>query len=331
MTEVTAAIVAYNGERYYVEAIESLLNQTHPVIEVLLVVDGASTDRTLEIAQGYAKLDSRVRVIEMEHCNISAKMARAVNEAKGEWIAFLDSDDIALPHRIERCLAEARRRPEVVAWFGWMWNIRADGRRLRIVRHGPTDERQFAALRGEHDIPIFSHGTGLFRREALLAAGNYDAKVSIAGDYDMVDRLCDVGMMLTIPEPLMEYRVHGANSSFQNFALQSTQFEYLWQRRAAKDRGEAFPSFEEFSAQPSSEPRLRRTLRGTRDRSRFNSSAASMHVADGRWVQAVLAASRSILWNPRSVVRRLWRNHLGPKLLQRRWFARVWTRRQSPT
>jgi glycosyltransferase involved in cell wall biosynthesis len=55
--EVTAAIAAYNAERYYTEAIDSLLNQTHRVLELLLVVDRASTDRTVAIAQGYAERD----------------------------------------------------------------------------------------------------------------------------------------------------------------------------------------------------------------------------------------------------------------------------------
>jgi glycosyltransferase involved in cell wall biosynthesis len=329
LTDVTAAIVAYNGERYYAEAIESLLNQTYRILELLLVVDGASTDRTLEIAQEYAARDPRVRVIEVPHCNIPTKFARIVTEARGDWIAFLDSDDIALPHRVERCLAAAQKRPEVIAWFGWTWQIRADGRRFRMTRHGPTDEHQFAALRREHDIPIFDHGTGLFRRDALIAAGNYDPEIGVVTDYDIVDRLTDVGLMLTIPEPLSEYRLHGANNSFQNFALQSKQFAYLWQRRAAKDRGEPFPSsFEEFVARPPSESRRRRWSFATRERSRFYWNATAVHIASDRRAQALKAALLSILWNPWSVAARLWRNYLRPQLLQRRWSAVLLTRRR---
>ena len=318
MTAVTAAIVAYNGERYYAKAIESLLNQTHPVTDLILVVDGASTDRTLAIAHEYQDRDPRVRVIEVPHCSIAAKFARVVNESTSEWIAFLDCDDIALPHRIERCLAAAKLRPDVVAWFGWAWHIGPDGRRFRMARHGPTDEQQFAALRRNHDIPIFDHCTGLFRREALLAAGNYDADISIAPDYDIVDRLTDVGLMLTIPEPLAEYRLHGANSSRRNFEKQSRQNTYLWERRAAKDRGEPFPSLEEFLARPPNGSRLRRWLLATRERSRFHGDETGVHLACGRRFQALLAAFRSILWNPLSVVRRLRNNYLAPKLRQHR-------------
>jgi glycosyltransferase involved in cell wall biosynthesis len=329
VTAVTAAIVAYNAERYYAEAIESLLDQTHRDLELLLVVDRASTDRTLEIAKGYEARDPRVRVIEVDHCNIPTKFARVVTEAKGDWIAFLDADDVALPHRIERCLAAAQRRPEVVAWFGWSWQIRPDGTRFRMVRRGPTDKQRFDALRRDHDIPIFDHGTGLFRRDALIAAGNYDPMLTIIPDFDIVDRVSDVGLMLTIPEPLMEYRLHGANNSVQNFDLQSRQVAYLWQRRAAKDRGAPFPSFDEFVRHPPSQSLVRRWSFATRERSRFYWNATGVDIACGRWGQAVLAATRSILWNPRSVAHRMWRSYLRPRLRQSRRLAILVTHRRT--
>ena len=318
VTEVTAAIVAYNGERYYAQAIESLLNQSHRIAELILVVDRASTDRTVAIAHEYHERDARVRVIEVEHCSIAAKFARVVTEATTEWIAFLDSDDVALPHRVERGLAAALERPDVVAWFGWTWHITPEGRRFRMARHGPTDEQQYAALRRNHEIPIFDHCTGLFRRDALLAAGNYDPAISIAPDYDIVDRLTDVGVMLTIPEPLAEYRLHGANMSRQNYALQTKQATYLWERRAATDKGDPFPSFEEYAARPPSGSRTERLFWATRQRSRFYWDATGTQLACGHPIQAFLSAVRSILWNPRSVVKRLWRTFLYPLLRQRR-------------
>jgi glycosyltransferase involved in cell wall biosynthesis len=310
---VTAGIAAYNAERYYAEAIESILAQTNPDLELLLVVDKASIDRTIETAHDYAQRDPRVRVIEVPHCNIPTKFARVVDEARGEWVGFLDADDIALPHRFERILTEAKKRPEVVAWFGWSWQIRADGTRFRMTRHGPIDDQQFAALRRDRMILSFDHGTGLFRRDALLAVGNYDAAITIIPDYDIVDRVSDIGLMLTIPEPLMEYRLHGANTSFRNFALQSKQFDYVWHRRDAWNRGEPFVSFDEFVARPPIGSRQRRWRRESRERSRFHWNATAVHIANQQWSRAVLAAARSVLWNPLSVVTRLWRNFIRPR------------------
>jgi glycosyltransferase involved in cell wall biosynthesis len=319
---VTGGIVAYNAEQYFAQAIESMLNQTHRDLELLLVVDAASTDRTIEIAEAFAARDARVRVIEVPHCNIPTKFARVVSEATGEWVAFLDSDDLSLPHRFERCLAAAEQRPDVVAWFGWSWQIRADGRRFRMTRHGPMNDEQFASLRRAHDIPIFDHGTGVFRRDALLAAGNYDPAITIVPDYDIHDRVSDIGLMLTIPEPLMEYRLHGANTSYQNFQMQSKQFNYLWQRRAAKDRGESFPTFDEFLAQPETGTRAQRWRHATWERSRCHWNATAVYVSHRRWPRAALAAMQSFIWNPRSFAHRLYRNYVRPRVLTARPLVR---------
>jgi len=221
------------------------------------------------------------------------------------------------------------RRSEVVAWFGWSWQIRPDGTRFRMVRRGPTDKQRFDALRRDHDIPVFDHGTGVFRREALLAAGNYDPELTILPDFDIVDRVSDVGLMLCIPEPLMEYRLHGGNTSYQNFDMQSKQVAYLWRRRGAKDRGEPFPSFDEFLRHPPSQTRMQRWSFATRERSRFYWNATGVHIACGRRGQAVLAASRSVLWNPRSVAHRMWRSYLRPRMLQSRRLAILVNRRPT--
>lgn len=85
---------AYNSEKYIAKAIESVLSQTYENIE-LLIVDDCSTDRTKDIIHSYAKLDSRIRLISNEH-NIGCAESRnrAIGDSKGDYIAFLDSDDI---------------------------------------------------------------------------------------------------------------------------------------------------------------------------------------------------------------------------------------------
>jgi hypothetical protein len=127
----------------------------------------------------------------------------------------------------------------------------------------------------------------------------------------------------------MEYRLHGANTSFQNFEMQSKQFSYLWQRRAATDRGESFPSFDGFLARPDTGTGWQRWSHSTRERSRFYWNGTAVHVAGGRWPRAVLAAARSILWNPRSVAHRLYRNYLRPRALTLRPVAQ-WSLRRAP-
>lgn len=95
----------YNGERFLAETLDSVLSQTYANWE-LLIADDCSTDRSREIIGAYAQKDCRIRPIFLEN-NGGAARARnaALIEAKGKWIAFLDSDDMWLPEKLERQIA----------------------------------------------------------------------------------------------------------------------------------------------------------------------------------------------------------------------------------
>ena len=97
---VSIIVPAYNSERYLVECLESAVAQTYRDIEVIVVDDGSS-DSTLSIAEGFAERDSRVRFF--HNCNGGQSSARnfGVDCARGEYITFLDSDDVLYPEAIE--------------------------------------------------------------------------------------------------------------------------------------------------------------------------------------------------------------------------------------
>ena len=106
MEELVSIIMPnYNGERFLPETLESVLNQTYANWE-LLIVDDCSTDGSREIIASYADKDARVRPVFLEE-NSGAAQARniALLAAKGRWIAFLDSDDLWLPGKLERQIA----------------------------------------------------------------------------------------------------------------------------------------------------------------------------------------------------------------------------------
>src|ERR1051326_9104660 len=94
---ITAIIAVYNGAELIQRSIDSVLAQTRPADE-LIVVDDGSTDRTGEIVQSYG---SRVRYIRQNNSGVSTARNRAAKEAKSEWIAFLDHDDEWLPQKLE--------------------------------------------------------------------------------------------------------------------------------------------------------------------------------------------------------------------------------------
>ncbi|MGK7908743.1 MAG: glycosyltransferase family 2 protein [Synechococcus sp.] len=104
---VSVIIPAYNVAEYLTEAIESALNQSHDNVEVI-IVDDCSQDATLELAQAFAKVDSRVKVI-ANPVNQGAAVARnlALDAASGDWIAIFDSDDWLSPERFDFLLQKA--------------------------------------------------------------------------------------------------------------------------------------------------------------------------------------------------------------------------------
>lgn len=101
MKELISVIVpVYNSERYIYSCIESVLNQTHSAFEVLLIEDG-SEDSSLVICEALQKKDKRIRLIRQEHKGVSVARNRGIDEAKGKYMFFLDSDDLIHPQLLE--------------------------------------------------------------------------------------------------------------------------------------------------------------------------------------------------------------------------------------
>lgn len=111
---ITVVMPNYNGHRFVEQAIDSVLNQTYPNFE-LLVVDDCSNDDSLSLIEHKAQSDNRIRVIALEH-NVGVANARnvGIKEAKGEYIALLDNDDLWTEDKLERQLALAQKGADIV-------------------------------------------------------------------------------------------------------------------------------------------------------------------------------------------------------------------------
>lgn len=200
---VTIVMPVRNGERYVAAALDSLLAQTFTDLHVIVVED-ASTDRTAETLRRYS--DPRVRVVTNEK-RLGAAGARnvAIALTTSRYIAFLDADDAAMPHRIERQLAYLREHSDV----GLL------GSRLAVM-----DERGVAtgAIWGNgwttKEFPaamLFANGlatsTVMVDRD-LLRDERFDPSLNPVDDYAMWLRLLDRGRAATLPDVLVQYRLH---------------------------------------------------------------------------------------------------------------------------
>ena len=168
---VSAVIPAFNRRNYLPRAIESVLTQTVPVDEVLVVDDG-STDGSAEFIE--SKYGSRVRVVRQPNTGVAGARHRGVQEARGEWVAFLDSDDEWCPERHGELLRAAERVPADVAWiFGTLQIVTDAGEGNTLFEeHGLTvteSPQIFAdsfAIQYPYQFPMLQ--ASFIRRTALL-------------------------------------------------------------------------------------------------------------------------------------------------------------------
>jgi glycosyltransferase involved in cell wall biosynthesis len=196
----TIVVAVLNGEQTLARALESALAQTYEPLEVLVVDDG-STDATAEIARSF----ERVRYLHQENSGPSAARNRGIEEARGEYIGFLDADDEALPARMSLQVGFLLEHPEVGCTLG----------RQEVADGGPPPEwvgrdAVFGDLAG---VPLMSL---VARRESLLELGGFDASLRIAEDRDLLVRMRERGIRIeVVPEVVLRRHFHGRNLSFE--------------------------------------------------------------------------------------------------------------------
>jgi glycosyltransferase involved in cell wall biosynthesis len=116
---ISIIVPVYNTAQYLPRCIESLTNQTHPHLEIILINDG-STDTGAEICNDYAKKDNRIKVIHQENAGVSNARNTGINAATGEWIGFTDSDDWAEPDMFESLLNTALKNKTTISACGFI-------------------------------------------------------------------------------------------------------------------------------------------------------------------------------------------------------------------
>lgn len=211
-------------------AIESILAQTLGDFEYL-VVDDASTDDSWSAIQQLAGSDSRVNPIRNpEQLGAAESLNVALRQARGEYVAILDADDLALPQRLKRQVAFLDRHPDYVAIGSAVRLIDATGATLRYETY-PTHpaSARWNLLFGAS----LQHSASLYRRELLLGVGGYSRQHGYLCDYELLTRLVDHGKLGNLPDVLACYRRHDGQTSANHKRPQTGQMlllQYALQR-----------------------------------------------------------------------------------------------------
>jgi glycosyltransferase involved in cell wall biosynthesis len=206
--DVSVVVPTRNRSALLAMTLRSVLHQQNVELEVI-VVDEASTDDTPAMLAALG--DARVRVIRHETPRgVSAARNRGAAEARGEWLAFLDDDDLWAPDKLARQLQAAQAVGRDWAYTGSV-NIT---NHCRVVHGRPplSPEEVMAALPGYNAIPGGGSNVAV-RRATWLRAGPFDTRLRNTEDWEMWIRLAKHGPPACVSSPLLAYRVHSSNSS----------------------------------------------------------------------------------------------------------------------
>lgn len=199
--QVTIVMPAYNPGRHIADAIDSVRKQTLQDW-VLLLVDDGSTEQISVIA------DSRLRILRQEHHGISAARNRALLEAKTEYIAFLDADDLWSEHKLEKQIAFMNAHPETALSFTQFERIDENG--VFIGSGSFQTQCQYEDLLKASFIQT---STALMRRSILPAVGLFDVMLPVGEDWDFFLRVAMHYKLSGLTEYLSKYREHAASTS----------------------------------------------------------------------------------------------------------------------
>lgn len=222
-------MAVFNVAPYIRAAVDSVLSQTFPAWE-LIVVDDASTDATLSILQEYR--DHRIRIVPAPHGGQIAAATTGVALASGEYLAFLDGDDIWTPDKLQRHIDYLDRNPEVDLTFSLSAIIDESGN--PTLRRSPFcgGVVRFETLLRQN---LAGNGSALvFRRQAFLRAGGYDPSLAFYYDRDVWLRMCLLrpGNVHAIPEYLTLYRRRRGQISRQIVPMEKAADQLIQKFRA---------------------------------------------------------------------------------------------------
>ena len=200
---VSVIMAAYNSEKFVGAAIESILAQTYNNFE-LLIIEDASTDRTDSVIKSYR--DIRIRVLSNEHNSGTLYcMQRGVEEAKGKYVAVLDSDDIAEPERIRMQVKVLEKKPEVLLCATKVKNLVDD--RLERNEYLPIkNARQLRFLLLFENV--IAHSSIMFRKKELQIRNIQYETYSYCHDYNLIMNVGQISPIYVINRELGQYRIH---------------------------------------------------------------------------------------------------------------------------
>ena len=240
MTVISIIIPVYNGEKTIQETLQSVFQQTFKEFEIIIIDDG-SQDKTLEILNSIR--DPRLKIYSYQNSGQATARNRGIERAKGQYIAFLDADDLWTPDKLERQLKTLQNSPHAAVVYSWTDYIDESGKFVQPGRHISVEGDVYAELLTTNFVENGSNI--LVQKQALTEVGGFEASLPPAEDWDLWLRLARRYPFVVVPAPQVLYRV-STHSSSSNLAKQETQSLRVLDRAFA-EAPEAFQSLKRRS------------------------------------------------------------------------------------
>lgn len=207
MPLVSVMIPNYNYGRYLGQAIDSVLAQSYPNVEVLVVDDG-STDHSAAVARGYG---DRVRWIQQARQGVAAARNRGVQESRGELVAFLDADDFWFAQKVERQVTLWRSNPALGLVHCGAQLVDASGRTLEVQQDGMDGWIAHEMLLFKRRTIVCTGSSALIPRSIFTAVGGFDIRLSTSADWDLCYRISVRHPVGFVRDVLIAVRMHQTN------------------------------------------------------------------------------------------------------------------------
>jgi glycosyltransferase involved in cell wall biosynthesis len=201
---ISCIVPVFNDERYLAEALDSILAQTYQNLQVI-VVDDASTDQTPAVAALYGK---RICYLRQEKAGAPAARNLGLRAARGDFIAFLDSDDVWHAQKLERQMARFEARPELDVSLTYLQNF--------WIPELKEEEERFKGHRLAQPVPGYVTQALLARRQSFDKVGPFNESMPVGDPTDWFLRAAECGLVMeTLPDILVYRRMHQRNISMQ--------------------------------------------------------------------------------------------------------------------
>jgi glycosyltransferase involved in cell wall biosynthesis len=215
-------IPVHNRQELLGRTLESVRNQTFNDFEVLIVDDG-STDETPSVIERFSSIDSRFRGIAQGKSGVSAARNKGIREASGEWIVFLDSDDLFFEYTLSTFQKWIRENPSADVVGGYTEHIDTNDDVIELAGYENWDAPDSYGLRVkayEECIRKYGFLPGMyaFRRTVLKDEIRFDESLSVCEDYDFMLRLLKTAVLYRDPMKVHRYRWHEGQTEANRFS-----------------------------------------------------------------------------------------------------------------